>query len=281
MTNKIRPTLSSWLARWRWSIQSFFVVVWLFPFIRLHSICSPVFHCYACPLAAFACPIGVIAQFSALHLIPFLAIGTLIAMGALLGTFICGYVCPFGFLQDLVGKIPVRKFHLPRWTGYFRYVVLIGLVIMIPFFFSEKHPLFICRVCPAGALEASVPLAVQQAIAGQAVTLPNAVKMVILTLFLLAMLVKMRPWCRLFCPLGAIFGLFNRFSAVYMKVDRSKCHACHQCQTKCRYGVVPGEELQSTDCVRCMECVDFRCNAFSGTTVLSRKKEEKGDSSGE
>jgi len=242
----------------------------MYPFIRVHSVCLPVFHCYACPLATFACPIGIVAQFTALHVFPFLAVGTIIVFGALFGTFICGYACPFGFLQDLVGKIPTRKFHLPRWTSSFRYAVLIGLVLLVPFFLSEKHFLFICRVCPAGALEGSVPNMVKQAFAGNPINWPNALKGTILVFFIVAMFVKTRPWCRLLCPLGGIFGLFNRASLFFMKVDESKCNSCKLCRTECRYGVIPETELQSTRCVRCMECTGLSCTAISASTIFSR-----------
>lgn len=160
--------LASKLLGWRMWVQSAFLLVWLDPLgLRLHTICSPVFHCYACPLSTFACPIGIIAQFGALHIFPFMAVGLLIAVGVLFGSLICGWVCPFGFLQDLVAKVPTPKFDLPKWTGYLRYVVLIGTVLAVPYFFGEGHPLFICRVCPAGALEAAVPNIVGQAMAGQ------------------------------------------------------------------------------------------------------------------
>ncbi len=277
MTEKKLPSTLPRLARWRTSIQASFLVVWLFPFIRIHSICWPVFHCYACPLASFACPIGVIAQFGALHLIPFLAIGTVILVGALFGAFVCGYACPFGFLQDLIGKIPTPKFHLPRWSGYLRYAVLLGLVIIVPFFFGEGHPLFICRVCPAGALEASVPNVVKQAVAGETISWPNAAKIIILVLFFLAMFVKMRPWCRILCPLGGIFGLFNRASVAYMRLDKNKCSDCGLCRNKCKYGIVPEKELQSINCIRCMECTDFACGAVAATSIFNKRKTQPLD----
>ena len=136
-------TFTSRLARWRSWVQAAFLLLWLDPFmLRLHNICGPVLHCYSCPLAAFACPIGVLANFSAIHVFPFIAVGALLIFGAVLGRFICGYVCPFGFVQDLVGKIPTRKFQLPSWAGTLRYGVLIVFVLAIPFLFGEDHPLF-------------------------------------------------------------------------------------------------------------------------------------------
>ncbi len=69
-------TVASKLARWRSWVQAGFLLAWLDPLmLRMHTVCSPVFHCYSCPLATFACPIGVLANFSAIHLIPFAALG--------------------------------------------------------------------------------------------------------------------------------------------------------------------------------------------------------------
>ena len=102
------------LPRRHW-VQAGFLLVWLGPLgLRMHNVCGPVFHCYACPLASFACPIGVMAQFSALHVIPFLAIGTVLTVGALFGSLICGWVCPFGLLQTWGPRFPSRSCGFPR-----------------------------------------------------------------------------------------------------------------------------------------------------------------------
>ena len=244
---------------WRMWIQAAFLVVWLDPAgLRMHTMCSPVFHCYACPLATFACPIGVIAQFGALHVFPFIAVGLLIAIGALFGTLICGWVCPFGFLQDLAAKVPTPKFDLPKFTGYFRYVVLIVTVLAVPYFFGEEHPLFVCRVCPAGALESAVPTMIGQAINGEVVVWPNALKLTILILFLIAIFFVKRPWCRVLCPLGAIFSLFNRVSAFFLRFDADKCTHCERCHKLCEYGIEPEKTPNDLSCIRCLECT--RCS---------------------
>ncbi|MFH1716780.1 MAG: 4Fe-4S binding protein [Planctomycetota bacterium] len=251
--------LASKLLGWRIWIQTSFLLVWLDPLgLRMHTVCSPVFHCYACPLSTFACPIGVIAQFGALHVFPFIAVGLLIAVGALLGSLICGWVCPFGFLQDLAAKVPTPKFDLPKWNGYLRYVVLVGTVLAVPYFFGEGHPLFVCRVCPAGALEAAVPNMVGQAIAGQDVIWPSALKLTILVLFLIAIFLMRRPWCRLLCPLGAIFSLFNRVSAFFLRFDAAECTHCERCHKMCEYGIQPEMTPNDLRCIRCLECT--RCS---------------------
>jgi len=270
MAKKRKP---STLIRARPWFQAGFLLVWLDPLmLRLHNVCGGVFHCYSCPLALFACPIGVLANFSALHVFPFIAAGTLILVGALVGSLVCGWACPFGLLQDLIGKIPLPKIQLPAWTSHFRYVVLALLVLGIPFFFGSGHPLFICSVCPAGALEAALPNTAKLAIAGDAVVWPNAIKMTILVLVLVAMLVKWRPWCGLLCPLGAIFGLFSRASLLVLKFDRDKCTECGVCHKACRYGVMPDKLLADSRCIRCLECT--KCGALKLTTVLNRSRAE-------
>ena len=127
MAKKMRESRRN-SARWRWLVQTGFLMAWLDPLVmRMHNVCGPVFHCYSCPLAMFACPIGVLANFSALHVFPFAAVGMLVVLGAAFGSFVCGWACPFGFLQDLIAKVPTPKFTLPLWMGHLRYVVLAGV----------------------------------------------------------------------------------------------------------------------------------------------------------
>jgi polyferredoxin len=272
MVKKTRlNNLASKLLGGRIWIQASFLLVWLDPLaLRWHTMCSPVFHCYACPLATFACPIGVIAQFSALHLFPFIAIGLLVAVGAVFGSLICGWVCPFGFLQDLVAKVPTPKFDLPKFTSYGRYVMLVGTVLAIPYFFGEPHPLFVCRICPAGALEAAVPNAVSQAIAGEQVVWPNAIKLSILALFLIAIFFIRRPWCRVLCPLGAIFSLFNRVSAFFLRFDADECTHCERCHQLCEYGIEPQKTPNDLRCIRCLECTKCSPQALTLTGIFER-----------
>lgn len=297
------PSKDSFARRWsrrRAWIQAAFLLLWLDPFmIRMHTVCSPVFHCYSCPLATFACPIGVIANFIALHLFPFVAVGTLVLVGAFVGTAVCGWACPFGFLQDLIGRIPVPKVRLPAWTGLTRYAVLVGFVLVVPFLYGEEHALFFCRLCPAGALEGGMPGVVKAymargsapgvqaeggeevgseegnvkedadeesgergsvALANAPIPWPSPLKLTILGLVLAAMFIKWRPWCSLFCPLGAIFGLFNRFSLVVLRFEGDNCRSCGACDKMCKYGVLPAKSLNNSRCIRCLECT--RCEAI-------------------
>ena len=280
MTKGKLVPLTARLAGWRVWVQTAFLMVWLDPFaIRLHTVCSPVFHCYSCPLAAFACPIGVLANFSAIHLVPFIAIGTLAVVGVFLGSFVCGWVCPFGFLQDLIGRVPTRKLELPGWMGYFRYAVLIVFVLIIPYLFSEEHPLFFCRLCPAGALEAALPYTAGLAIAGREIVWPTATKTIICVLILVAMFFTWRPWCTLFCPLGAIYGLCNRVSVFFVRFHPERCDDCDLCSTLCRYHGPSERRGGDMRCIRCLDCT--RCTAVTLSHVFERPRDPEGEPNSE
>ncbi|MGA2068654.1 MAG: 4Fe-4S binding protein [Thermoguttaceae bacterium] len=258
--------------RWRIWVQAAFLLAWLDPLmLRVHTVCSPVFHCYSCPLATFACPIGVLANFSALGQIPYLAIGTLLVVGASVGSLVCGWACPFGFLQDLFGRIPTHKFMLPVWLGYCRYAVLGGLVLWIPYVYGEGHPLFFCSVCPAGAAEGALPHVAGLALAGQAIDWPGATKIVILLVFVGLALCTWRPWCTLFCPLGAVYSLCNRFSLVFVRLAPEACTECDLCRDLCHLRGPSERRAGPGRCIRCLECTG--CGAIGiGTALGPRRK---------
>ncbi len=237
------------LVRLRPWVQTAMLGVWLAPLGRwLHSLPGCVFHCYACPLSSFACPVGVVASFSAAHLFPFLAVGVVLLVAALIGSLVCGWACPFGFVQDLIAKIPLWKIRIPNWLGVGRYLVLIGLVIVVPYLWGEGHRLFICRLCPAGALEAGLP----RTLAGQIHM--SLSKWGILAAFLVAAVFTYRPWCKVFCPLGGFLSLFNRFSVFHLRYDRQRCSACRVCGANCPMGVTVRRAVNTSHCNRCMEC---------------------------
>jgi ferredoxin-type protein NapH len=260
------------LQPYRLWIQTAFLAVWLLPIgTRFHGICAPVFHCYGCPLATFGCPIGMVAEAGAIHVIPFITIGLLVLFGAFVGSLFCGWACPFGWLQDLAAKIPTPKLELPRWMGYFRFVVLGVTVLAIPCLFGAEHPLFICLVCPAGGLEAGLPSVVNQAAAGQQIDWPNTLKLTITGVFLVAILFFRRPWCRVLCPLGVIFSAFNRVSAFFLRFDRSKCTECGRCGKLCKYNIEPEKSPNDLRCIRCLECTRCNLGALTPATILHRR----------
>jgi len=263
-------TLGRKLSRGRPWVQAGFLGVWLAPLGEwLHGIPGCVFHCYSCPLSSFGCPIGILANYAALLPIsaevPYLLLGMLLVVGALTGSLACGWACPFGYVQDLLAKLPTRKFSPPVWMGYFRYVVLLALVLLLPFLFGrqgihfEDQVLSICRVCPAGALEAGLPYSVRSLLAGDGWVM-SWFKTGLLLVFLGAALFIHRPWCRLFCPLGGILALFNRFSLFHLRFNPRQCVECNLCRSRCLMGVHLDQRVNVTGCIRCLECA--KCGAL-------------------
>ena len=255
------------------------LAVWLAPLGRwLHSVPGCVFHCYSCPLSSFACPIGVAANYAALlpaaMEFPFLLVGILGLVGVLGGSLVCGWACPFGFLQDLLAKVPVRKLTLPGWAGYFRYVVLVGLVLLLPLVLGfkgipyEDQVISICRLCPAGALEAGLPFSIQGLAEGKGWSM-SWYKCAILAAFFLSALFIQRPWCRLFCPLGGLLALFNRFSLFHLRFKAKECVECNLCRSRCSMGVKVDQKVNVTGCIRCLECTT--CGAIEPCLATPKK----------
>ncbi len=143
----------------------------------LKMICVPVLNCYACPAAVGACPIGTIQHFFTIGAVPFYALGVILLTGVLVGRATCGWLCPFGFLQEILYKIPTKKMTIPVWTRGIKYVILVVFVIVLPLTLgvttdeegshhlsfsrdSVRQPWFCKLVCPAGTLEGGIPTVV-------------------------------------------------------------------------------------------------------------------------
>jgi polyferredoxin len=268
------------LRRARPWVQTAFLAVWAAPLGRwLHGIPGCVFHCYSCPLSSFACPIGVAANYAALfpavHEIPYLLLGVGLLAVALLGTLVCGWACPFGFIQDLVAKLSRWKLSLPGWLGYGRYVVLVGLVLALPVILGargipfEEQVISICRLCPAGALEAGVPYSIASLAAGKG-WLMSWWKGLILSVFFVSSVVIYRPWCRIFCPLGGALALGNRFSLFHLRFSPRECTECNLCRSRCPVGVKVDERVNVSNCIRCLECTT--CGSITPALALPGKQ---------
>ena len=273
--NERQPGPRSWIKLRPW-VQTAFLAVWLAPTgTALHGLPSCVFHCYSCPLSSLACPIGLLANYAAVlpavPTVPFLLVGVLILVGGLAGSLVCGWACPFGLVQDLLGRIRPRKLILPHWLGWGRYVTLLGLVLLLPWLLGrggilfDDQPISFCRLCPAGALESGLPRSLGSVLAGTG-WLMSWYKTVILVAFVAGSIFIHRPWCRVICPLGGLLALFNRVSLFHLRFKASECVECSLCRTRCPVGVKLDLTANATDCVRCLECV--ACGAIEPALAL-------------
>lgn len=224
----------------------------------LKSVCVPGLNCYSCPGAVGACPIGSLQSFlgGVKFRFPYYVAGLLIFFGALLGRAVCGFLCPMGLLQELVNRIPAPKrnrFRGDRALRFVKYAVLLILVIVLPLLVALT-PFFCKYVCPAGTL-AGIALAARDGLVRARLGGIFVWKLLVLLAVLAACTVIWRPFCKYLCPLGAIYGLFNRFALYRLTLDEDKCVSCGACARVCRMCVDPAEDPDSAECIRCGECV--------------------------
>jgi ferredoxin-type protein NapH len=243
----------------------------------LKKFCLPGLNCYSCPGALGSCPIGSLQAVLSSRTFDFsyYVVGFLLMAGALCGRFVCGWLCPFGLLQDLLYKIPFRKKlkKLPgdKWLRYLRYIALGLFVIILPLFVvdivGQGSPWFCEYICPSGTFMAGIPLALLNTGIRGAVGLLFDWKVLLLVLFVLLSVVVWRPFCRYLCPLGAIYGPFNKFALLRFKIDGSKCTDCGACQRACKMDIPVHKNPNSAECVRCGDCRRACPTRAIGTTM--------------
>ena len=229
----------------------------------LKYACVPGLNCYSCPGALGSCPLGALQNALAQRNVevPFAVLGFLFVFGSIFGRFVCGWLCPFGLFQDLLHKIPVfqKRKRLPGHAvlKYGKYIMLFGLVIFgsaILFTGFVKVPAFCKYVCPSGTFMGALPLMLADAnLRAQAGGLFWWKAAILIAIVLLSVKVY-RPFCQYLCPLGAIYGWFNRFSLVQVKWEKEKCIACGKCQNACPVDLKPEEISVSPECIKCGKC---------------------------
>lgn len=325
--------------------------------LSLRSFCSPGFNCHGCPWATFACPIGVMTFSSGVRQIPLMTIAFLLAIGTVSGRLVCGFICPFGWFQDILYKIPGAKIKLPRFMNWFKYGFLVLFVFLLPYLLgfeksgylflpdpkidkgedgmlevsvvvenrgektvdapsvnvvyiekesknesyrkSHKFPtisvapgekiklplidapnnlatadlllsssqstviqtprynLYFCKICPTGTLTASLPAKIGSA-PGDGIYGGSgwfSLRFVILYFSLILMILSSRPFCRIMCPLGAIYGLTAKISLTRFKWNKETCVDCGLCDKVCPVNLDVRKEIGGMECIACGDCI--------------------------
>ncbi|MDU3803561.1 4Fe-4S binding protein [Paraclostridium bifermentans] len=229
------------------------------------KLCVPGLNCYSCPGALGSCPIGSLQAVlgSIKYNFSYYIVGLMTLFGVVFGRFICGWLCPFGFFQDLLYKVKVKKVKVNKTLDgalkYLKYVILLVFVIILPMFvtneFGLSKPYFCEFICPAGTLEGGIPLVLLNESLRSTIGFLYAWKLFILIAIIILSIFVYRPFCRYICPLGAFYSIFNKFSFYKYSIDKDKCVECNACTKKCHMDIEVYKKPNSIDCIRCGECV--------------------------
>lgn len=227
------------------------------------AVCVPGLNCYSCPAATGACPIGSFQAIvgSSKFSFSYYVTGFLILIGVLLGRFVCGFLCPFGWLQELLNKTPGKKLSTRRLKPlrYLKYVVLLLTVVLLPALLVNDvgmgDPYFCKYLCPQGVLEGAIPLAIVDSGIRSALGALFTWKLAVLIAVVVLSVLFYRPFCKWVCPLGALYALMNKVSLLGIKVDQHRCISCGTCAKTCKMDVEVTESPNHTECIRCGKCI--------------------------
>ena len=226
-------------------------------------VCVPGLNCYSCPGAAGACPVGAFQAVigSSKFRFSYYITGILILFGVLLGRFICGFLCPFGWFQELLHKIPSPKLSTKKLKPlrYLKYAVLLVMVVLLPLLAVNElgmgDPFFCKYLCPQGVLEGAIPLSLTNAGIRAALGKLFTWKACILLAVIVGSVVFYRPFCKWICPLGAFYALMNKVSLLGIRVDACKCVSCGKCSKVCQMDVDVVRAPNHAECIRCGKCI--------------------------
>ena len=230
---------------------------------NLKNICTPGLNCYSCPAAAASCPVGAMQLFLAgtRHSVSLFVTGFLLSTGVLFGRFICGFICPMGLVQDLLYRIKTPKLIVRlRFSRYIKYAVFILFVVILPLVVIDSlsglgAPWFCKYICPSGTIFGAIPLlSANEFLRGFTGTL-FILKISLAAGIILLTIPLYRVFCRVLCPLGAFYSLFNKIAFVKMACDKERCISCGSCAGACHIRLNPAIQPNSAECVRCGSCV--------------------------
>ena len=246
------------------------------------KMCVPGINCYSCPGATGACPLGSLqGSFSADRSTVYYVCGILLLYCLMFGRMICGWLCPFGLVQELAYKVKtpkLKKSKATRILSFLKYAILVFFVLIVPITYALRDvplPAFCKYICPAGTLEGGIGLLANKvnesyfSMLGPLFTW----KFLLMVSILIGCIFVFRLFCRFLCPLGALYGLFNKLSFFGIQVNRSKCVDCGKCIHTCKMDI---RHVGDAECISCGECVSVcptKAIHWKGPKILLKPNE--------
>jgi len=251
-----------WIKAARWSVQAL-------SFLFLVILVVGTFCWFRAGTVSLSCPTGTlqnIASSGTLILVGASSALALLILTVLFGRVFCGWVCPFGFVLDLVDKIVPKRIGWPNFlkSRMAKYGILGGAVGSSAVFGYQAF----CTVCPIGTLCRSYGVT----------SFMQSAELAVVPALAATEIAERRSWCRYLCPVGATLGIASLLRLLKIVIGARKCKkfSCIQCAEVCPVGIINADELREgispkipmTECIMCLRCVD-RC-PYSAAKVRFR-----------
>lgn len=247
------------------------------------NFCTPGLNCYSCPGAVTSCPLGALqnAFSSSKKTSWYYMLGIIMLYGIIFGRWICGWLCPFGLIQDLLHKIKTPKLKKNRFTrvlSFFKYVIVVLFVVIIPLIYAFRDfplPAFCKYICPAGTVGGALGLLINPNNDGIFSMLGPLFtwKFVLAVSIIVGAVFIYRIFCRFLCPLGAIYGLFNKFSLFGIKLEKSKCINCGKCVSVCEMDIHHVGDIECINCGKCIDVCPTKAISWKGSKIILPENE--------
>jgi NapH/MauN family ferredoxin-type protein len=182
----------------------------------------------------------------------------------------CGWICPFGTIQELLGKITKKKIIIPekidKYAKYLKYVVLIMILVRTAIegvlVFRNVDPFITFFHFGEGIFWGNI----------EANSTVYLAFLIFVAILVLSIFIE-RFWCRYFCPLGAIISISSWFGLSKINRDKKTCIDCKLCDKVCpsRVDVSTSETVNDIECINCMKCVDVCPKNSLSINILGKK----------
>ena len=214
---------------------------------------------------------------------PYLAISIFVLFGSIFGKTTCGWMCPFGFVQDMFSYIPTKKKKVSKPTnktlGRIGLVLVIFIVLMSVIIgssynktdtktaFGAGKDMPYSTVDPVSTIFATLYYYLKWGIQGDSVGAEMGqwqflffLRLAVLIFVLVMITIYPRAYCRWFCPTGVILGFFSRFSIFGLRINKNRCTSgCDSCEKACPVQVPIlsyNKDITDKSCTNCGECID-------------------------
>ena len=197
------------------------------------------------------------------------SLGVLLAL--LFGPVLCGWICPFGTVQEWVGKLGKKIWKkryntfIPRKLDFYLRFLRYGVLAWVVYMTSVSGTLIFQTVDPYYALFNFWRSEV------------SAIGLLVLAVVLVLSLFVERPFCKYACPYGAFLGLFNRIRIFTIRRKPHTCISCNACTRTCPMNieVAQAEDIRNHQCISCMKCTSEDACPVANTVLLSSEKLKK------